>query len=63
MKFSYDWDGRVAHLGCKLKQTLFSDDKPENVAGAIAVGLHGHVHAGPASLRALLATLRIADLG
>jgi glucose-1-phosphatase len=41
----------LAHLGFEPGQTLFTDDKPENVAGAIAAGLHGHVHAGPAALR------------
>lgn len=47
----------LAHLGFQPDETLFTDDRPENVAGAIAAGLHGHVHAGPAALRARLAEL------
>lgn len=40
----------LAHLGFEPEETLFTDDKPENVAGAVAAGLHGHVHAGPVAL-------------
>ena len=45
----------LAHLCFEPHETLFTDDKPENVEGAIAAGLHGHVHAGAVALRARLA--------
>jgi glucose-1-phosphatase len=53
----------LAHLGFQPHETLFTDDRPENVAGGIAAGLHGHVHAGAAALKARLAELGFADLG
>ncbi|MCX7325001.1 MAG: HAD family phosphatase [Hyphomicrobiales bacterium] len=45
-------------LGFRPGETLFTDDRSENVEGAITAGLHGHVHSGPDGLRA-----RIAELG
>lgn len=53
----------LARLGFEPHETLFTDDKPENVAGAIKAGLHGHVHAGPEALRARLAQLGLPKLG
>ncbi len=52
----------LAHLGFAPRQTIFTDDKPENVEGAIAAGLHGHVHAGSEALRARLAQLGLPKL-
>lgn len=52
----------LARLGFLPAETLFTDDKAENVEGAIAAGLHGHVHAGPQALRLRLAGLGL-DLG
>ncbi len=52
----------LARLGFEPHETLFTDDKPENVDGAVSAGLHGHVHAGPAALRARLAELGAPDL-
>lgn len=49
------------HLGFSPGETLFTDDKPENVHGAIAAGLHGHVHAGPEALRQRLAGSGLTD--
>ncbi len=45
----------LARLGFAPAETLFTDDKPENIDGAIAAGLQGHLHAGPAALKARLA--------
>ncbi len=50
----------LGHLGFSAQETLFTDDKLENVDGAIAAGLHGHVHAGTAALRERLAGLGLA---
>ena len=47
----------LARLGFQPGETLFTDDKLENVEGAVAAGLHGHVHQGPAALRARLKAL------
>ena len=47
----------LRRLGFEPQDTLFTDDRPENVAGAIAAGLHGHVHAGPQALRSRLSEL------
>jgi putative hydrolase of the HAD superfamily len=47
----------LARLGFRPEETLFTDDKPENVEGAVAAGLHGHVHQGPAALKARLKEL------
>ncbi len=44
-------------FGFSAHETLFTDDRAENVDGAIAAGLMGHVHAGPDALRARLAEL------
>ena len=52
----------LVHLGFAPHETLFTDDKPENVEGAIAAGLHGHVHAGSDALRARLAQLGLPKL-
>lgn len=52
----------LAHLGFEPHETLFTDDKPENVAGAISAGLHGHIHAGSAALRTRLAQLGLPKL-
>ncbi len=52
----------LAHLGFAPHETLFTDDRVENVEGAIAAGLHGHVHAGSDALRARLAQLGLAKL-
>jgi glucose-1-phosphatase len=52
----------VAHLGFKANQTLFTDDRPENVVGAIAAGLGGHIHAGPQALAKLLTQTGFPDL-
>lgn len=41
----------LGRFGVDPGRALFTDDRPENVEGAIAAGLHGHVHAGAASLR------------
>jgi glucose-1-phosphatase len=49
------YERALARLGYAPGETLFTDDKPENVDGAIRAGLHGHVHAGAAALRARLA--------
>jgi putative hydrolase of the HAD superfamily len=47
----------LALLGFEPGEALFTDDRAENVDGAIAAGLIGHVHAGPEALRARLAGL------
>ena len=47
----------LALFGFQPGETLFVDDRAENVEGAIAAGLMGHVHAGPDALRARLAEL------
>lgn len=47
----------LAHFGAAPDETLFTDDRPDNVEGAIAAGLHGHVHTGAEPLRAKLAKL------
>ncbi len=47
----------LALFGFSAHETLFTDDRAENVDGAIAAGLMGHVHAGPDALRARLAEL------
>jgi putative hydrolase of the HAD superfamily len=47
----------LARLGFAPADTLFTDDRPENVAGAVEAGLHGHVHAGPDALLARLAQM------
>ena len=47
----------IARLGFGPAETLFTDDRRDNVDGAIAAGLHGHVHAGADALRAKLAAL------
>lgn len=44
-------------FGFSAHEALFTDDRAENVDGAIAAGLMGHVHAGPDALRARLAEL------
>jgi glucose-1-phosphatase len=47
----------LAHLGVEPGEAVFTDDKPENVAGAVAAGLNGHVHAGAEALAQRLAEL------
>jgi putative hydrolase of the HAD superfamily len=47
----------LARFGVAPHEALFTDDRPENVEGAIAAGLHGHVHAGADALRERLAAL------
>jgi glucose-1-phosphatase len=47
----------LALFGFSAQETLFTDDRAENVDGAIAAGLMGHVHAGPDTLRTRLAEL------
>ncbi|MBI5161565.1 MAG: HAD family phosphatase [Micrococcales bacterium] len=44
-------------LGVELSQMVFVDNKPENVAGAEALGVTGHVFTTPAELRAFLTGL------
>ena len=41
----------VARLGARAETTLFIDDKPENVEGARAAGLHAFHFTGAAALR------------
>ena len=47
----------LALFGFSAQETLFTDDRAENVDGAIAARLMGHVHAGPDTLRTRLAEL------
>ena len=47
----------LALFGFSAHETLFTDDRAENVDGAIAAGLMGHVHAGPDALRTRLAEI------
>jgi putative hydrolase of the HAD superfamily len=47
----------LQRLGVAPREALFTDDLAENVAGAEAAGLHGHVHAGADALRARIAAL------
>ena len=47
----------LALFGFSAQETLFTDDRAENVDGAIAAGLMGHVHAGPDTLRTRLPEL------
>jgi glucose-1-phosphatase len=41
-------------IGVAPEETFFTDDKPENVAGAVAAGLTGHVYDSEAGLAAAL---------
>ena len=41
-------------FGLEPGQALFVDDRPENVAGAQAVGIRGHLFVGAGALRAEL---------
>ncbi|NNC13137.1 HAD family phosphatase [Planctomonas sp. JC2975] len=44
-------------LGIDAAHAVFIDNKPENVEGAEAIGITGHVFTGPADLRAFLTAL------
>lgn len=47
----------LAAIGAPAERCLFIDDSAKNVAAAKALGLHGHLFAGAAPLRAELAAL------
>jgi putative hydrolase of the HAD superfamily len=47
----------MEQLGVDAAHTVFIDNKPENVAGAQALGITGHVFTGAADLRAFLESL------
>jgi len=47
----------LERLGVPAGEALFVDDRPENVAGAEAVGMRGLVFTGDASVEALRRTL------
>lgn len=47
-------------LGVKPAEAVFIDNKPENVEGAQALGITGHVFTGAADLRAFLESLAAA---
>jgi len=49
----------LARLGVAPQAVLMVDDDPDNVAGAEAAGLHGHVFDGIAGLKKRLATFGI----
>ncbi|MCI0158278.1 HAD family phosphatase [Leifsonia shinshuensis] len=44
----------MAELGVTPEQTVFIDNKAENVEGAVALGIAGHVYTSAADLRAYL---------
>ena len=44
----------LAELGTSPEQTVFIDNKEENVRGAEALGIAGHVYTNAADLRAYL---------
>ncbi|WP_295125511.1 HAD-IA family hydrolase [uncultured Leifsonia sp.] len=47
----------MAELGVTAEQTVFIDNKAENVEGARALGIAGHVYTSAADLRAYLESL------
>jgi FMN phosphatase YigB (HAD superfamily) len=47
----------LALFGFIAHERLFTDDRADNVDGAIAAGLMGHVNAGPDTLRTRLTEL------
>jgi putative hydrolase of the HAD superfamily len=47
----------LADLGITPGEAVFVDDRPDNVAGAEALGVAGHVFTGAAELRSFLASL------
>lgn len=55
-------DPRVFHIalervGVEPEESFFVDDRPDNVAAAVNLGMHGHVFQGIESLRDALQTL------
>jgi 2-haloacid dehalogenase len=49
----------VRRFGMSAEELIFIDDRAENVAGAEAVGMHGHVFRDADSLRAELRALGV----
>ncbi|WP_433424920.1 HAD-IA family hydrolase [Microtetraspora malaysiensis] len=47
--------GAAKRAGAAAERCLFVDDRPENVAAAVALGMTGVVYGGPTDLRAALA--------
>ncbi|MFN3708176.1 HAD-IA family hydrolase [Microcella sp.] len=46
----------MEHYGAEASSTFFTDDRPENVAGAESLGITGHVYAHAAGLRRAIDT-------
>lgn len=46
----------MEHYGAAAAQTFFTDDRPDNVAGAESLGITGHVYVHAAGLRAAIDT-------
>ena len=44
----------MEHYGATAAQTFFTDDRPDNVAGAESLGITGHVYVHAAGLRAAI---------
>jgi 2-haloacid dehalogenase len=51
----------IARFGIDPARSLFIDDRPENIEGAIACGLHGHVFRDAPTLQAELAAHGVLD--
>ena len=55
------YEHALRRSGCTRDQVFFVDDRPENVAGAVALGFHGHLYGDAKTLEQALRRAGVGD--